>query len=229
MNKVLRLDENAFVTTRHFDLFLKKSEELADPDHQKKFLTNLGGGPRSFVYLDQVHGSRVAVVDTAREPFTRLAETDAVITNLKDLGLIVMTADCLSIFFDAGDWVGLAHAGWRGTRAGIGRKTFEALVQHSGRDPKDVKIHFGPCIRDCHYEVGPEFKTYFPSRSLQEHKGKLFFDLPLENKRQLMEAGAFETRIDDTQVCTARDNKDFYSYRLEGASAGRMLSIIWRR
>ena len=235
MKKVLRLgDENAFVTTRHFGLDLHKTDELGVPANRKRFLSSLFESglraPSRFVYLNQVHGACVAVVEKvdSLELFTFLPETDAVITNVRDLGLLVMTADCLSVFFLAGDWVGLAHAGWRGTKDKISPKTLHAIALKSGRKPEAVKIIFGPSIRVCHYEVGEEFKDYFSSETVRGRKGQLTFDLLLENKKQLLEAGVFERHISDCGVCTVCHNRDFYSYRLEKESAGRMISIISR-
>jgi len=231
VKEVLRLgDEDAFVTTRHFSFFLKNAEELGDPENQKKFLKSLVDNPmkvpRRFVYLNQVHGGQVATLDAASEHFTRLTETDAVVTDLKDLGLIVMTADCLSVFFFAGDWVGLAHAGWRGTRDRISAKTLQTIAARSGLKPENVKIIFGPCIRACHYEVGEEFRGFFGSDAVQECEGRLVFDLALENKKQLLKAGASERSISDSGICTVCQNRDFYSYRLEKESAGRMISWV---
>ncbi len=231
MNKVLRLcGENAFVTTRHFGLCVKNTNEFGDPEPQKKFLKCLTDDPikipRRFVYLDQVHGARVTVLDTASEHFTRLTETDAVVTDLKDLGLIVMTAGCLSVFFLAGEWVGLAHAGWRGTKEKIAAKTLRTIVAKSGQKPEVVRIIFGPCIRSCHYEVGGEFKSHFDSNVVRERSGKLTFDIALENEKQLVEAGALESKLFDSGICTVCQSSDFYSYRLEKESAGRMISWV---
>lgn len=226
----------AFVTTRHFQPVFHHTDELDDPVIQKELARSLSDNelivPKCFVYLNQVHGAHVGIISDKRfleSHFTRLEKTDAAITNVPDLGLIVMTADCLSVFFHAGSWVGAAHAGWRGTKDGIARKTLEAIVETSGIRVQDVKILFGPCIRGCHYEVGPELKSYFSAESFVERGGKLFFNLSLENKRQLLAAGACEKNFADMEACTVCDNQDYYSYRLEGARAGRMLSIISRR
>ena len=235
MKKVLRLgDENVFVTTRHFGLELHKTDELGAPANREKFLNSFSEiglrAPSRFVYLNQVHGSRVAVLENTEfpEPFTFLPETDAVISNVRDLGLLVMTADCLSIFFLAGDWVGLAHAGWRGTKDKISSKTLQTIAKKSGWKPETVKIVFGPCIRACHYEVGEEFKNYFSSETVREREGRLTFDLVLENKKELLKAGAGERNISDSGICTVCQNRDFYSYRKEKETAGRMISIISR-
>ncbi len=224
---------HACVTTRHFNLVLHNSDELGDPKNQKDFLHHLSDNhiklPGHFIYLNQVHGDHIAVIEKEscpKELFTRLEKTDGVATNIHSLGLVVMTADCLGIFFQAGNWVGLAHAGWRGTQINICQKMIGLLCAKSGKAPKDIKVIFGPCIRACHYEVGSEFKEYFGAAAFQERDGKLYFNLPFENKRQLLEAGMPEQNILDYEICTVCQTKDFYSYRTEKEAAGRMISMI---
>ncbi len=179
---------------------------------------------QKFVFLNQAHGDEVAVLDDPakfdRPGFYPLPRTDGVITNIPGLMLMVMTADCLPIFLQAGEWIGLVHAGWRGTQKKIAEK---ALGLIHGRDV--VRCAFGPCIRSCHYEVGPEFKDHFP---LTQKHSKYFFDLAAENKRQLVDCGVKEDNIADCGRCTVCENDRFYSFRKEKDDAGRMVSFLCR-
>ena len=185
-----------------------------------------------FALLNQVHGNNVAILEDPGQfeagGFYHFKECDGAITNLKDFALLVMTADCLPIFFRAPGWVGLAHAGWRGTKNQVAKKAFELLKAKSGGDPSRIQVIFGPCIGFNRYEVGPEFRDIFPKKSLREKKGKLYFDLVGENKRQLAEAGASERSITELGLCTFDENEDFYSFRKEKEAAGRMVSFILR-
>jgi len=236
-------------TTKRFPLVLKKTGELLDPANQRKF-TSLLRGPDAghslpaasrFALLDQVHGDQVVVLeDESRygtDGFYYFPAADAVVSNLRRFTLLVMTADCLSIFFTAlqrrgrirtpgTGWVGLAHAGWRGTRLGIGPKTLRALLDRSGLAPGDVRVAFGPSIGAAHYEVGPEFRGYFPARSLRERAGRLYLDLAGENRRQLLEAGIPARNILDPRLCTVARNAHFHSFRKERDEAGRIISFI---
>ncbi len=237
--EVLRIEDwipsgvRASVTTRHFGLVLRHTDELKDPRNQETFLSrfsdNYMKAPNRFFYLNQVHEDRIAVIRNqaeTQETFTRLEGTDGVITDVRSLGLLVMTADCLGVFFQSGSWIGLAHAGWRGTQKEICRKMLEIIAEKSGKHPAQVRVIFGPCIRACHYEVGSEFKERFSAQAFRERDGKLYFDLPFENKRQLLEAGALEQNILDYEICTVCQKRDFYSYRNEKEAAGRMISMI---
>ncbi len=230
-------------TTRHFPVFLKNTDDLLNEDVQRRFHQALPLRT-SYVVLNQVHGANIAVLeDEARfgEGFHHLIDTDGVVTRIKDLALLVMTADCLSIFFHAPatkasapacrtgrgrpKWVGLVHAGWRGTREGIAAKAFRLILDKAQCAPRDVHILFGPSIRKNYYEVGAEFQKYFPA--VNKKNGKWYFDLAGENKRQLLRASAKPKNIWDTGLCTFSENEDFYSFRKEKEAAGRMVSFIF--
>lgn len=233
----------AGLTTKHFPMKLSKTDELLPENNQLRFKTLLNGskivrshkaaGQERFVFLNQVHGDQVEVLDDesaySRPGFYHLKNTDAVITRVPGLSLLVMTADCLPIFFYAKGWAGLAHAGWRGTQKEIALKTLNALIRCSGAHPRDVCVAFGPSISVDHYEVGPEFRGYFTPESLRERDGKLFFNLSGENRRQLLGAGVLERHLVDLHICTVDENSDFYSYRREHEAAGRMVSFIMLR
>ncbi len=238
-----RLKIHAGFTTRHFPLVLHNTEDLSESSNQSKFKKLLSESPvllshqvslgSKFVYVDQVHGDRIAVLDDvapfANDGFYRFSGTDGVLTNLPGLTLLVMTADCLSIFFSAGKgdnhWVGLVHAGWRGTQKEIAKKAFRTIQERSACPSSEIRVIFGPCIGKNQYEVGEDFVRYFP-HTVREKRGKLFFDLAGENKGPLVEAGAKLENILDLEICTVSENDDFYSFRKEKESAGRLISFI---
>ena len=66
-------------------------------------------------WLKQVHSASVST------PQERLIEADAIVSNLRNDVLSIMTADCLPVLFTnaTGTVVGAAHAGWRGLCAGV--------------------------------------------------------------------------------------------------------------
>ncbi|OGW81453.1 MAG: hypothetical protein A3C47_01795 [Omnitrophica bacterium RIFCSPHIGHO2_02_FULL_51_18] len=231
---------HAGFTTRHFPLFLSQTDDLLDPQNRSEFRKLLaeskvasahGMKPISkFAFLNQVHGNNVAALEDEKAlgdgAFHPLNQNDGVITRLKDLALLVMTADCLPIFMKAPGWVGLVHAGWRGTKGEVAKKAYQLLRQKSGCRNAEVEVIFGPCIGFDQYEVGPEFREFFPKRSLREKREKLFFDLAGENKRQLLLAGACRRNITELDLCTVEDNEDYYSFRKEEDAAGRMVSFV---
>lgn len=161
---------------------------------------------------------------------TDIADCDALVTTEKNQTLTIRTADCLPIFFwDPKDGaVAVAHAGWKGTHQKIAAKTV-ARLKRLGVDPKHLRIVFGPAIRSCCYEVGPEFAGRFDARTLRKNPaGRLQFDLVLANRLQLLAAGVPSKNIRDLKLCTACDTDTFFSFRRDPANTGRMVHWIVR-
>ena len=227
-------------TTRHFPLCLHKTEDLLNEENQKEFIKCFTAGHASldgvlqrmdrFAFIRQVHGDTIVTLEQASDfktpGFYPQSSADGILTCVPGLTLLVFSADCLSIFFSAGEWVGLVHAGWRGTQAGIASKMLKLISEKSGVTASKVRVIFGPRIGPDSYEVGEEFSQHFPKESLYRIKGKLHFDLGDENRRQLLEAGLSYRHILDHGICTVEENADFYSYRKEGDKAGRIISFI---
>ncbi len=69
------------------------------------------------------------------------------------------------------------------------------------------------------------FQDYFPD-CVERRLEKFFLDLIKINSRQLLSAGVLERNISDSQICTSCRNDEFFSYRKEGQSAGRMMSVV---
>jgi YfiH family protein len=200
---------------------------------RQAFLSAIGIDHRRLIGCQQVHGDRVAIVtgkDAGKGAMSwerAIADTDALVTIEEDLPLAVFTADCLSLFFfdPVSGPIGIAHAGWRGTRLAIASRVVEAMSARFGSRPKDLLVGFGPSIRQCCYEVGAQFADIFPKEVIRR-QDRIFLDLAAANKRQLYESGIEEDNISDTALCTACRNERFFSYRLEGQACGRMISVI---
>ena len=215
----------AGVTTKSFGVFIQKADDLNLAYTKKKLARALLPGGH-FVYLQQVHGGRVGVLQSKHQGFQRLKQTDGVITNVPGLTLLALTADCLSIYFMAPGWVGVVHAGWRGTRQKIAQTAVKLLMKKSKCAPSELRVIFGPSICGKHYEVGEEFKKYFSKSSLTMRKGKYYLDLIQENRRQILRERVLLKNISNTTLCTISQNKSFYSFRKEKDAAGRMISFI---
>jgi hypothetical protein len=175
------------------------------------------------VTIRQVHGNRIVVADRHTSPGL---EADGVISRQKGIPLTVRTADCLPVFlFDRDSHaIGLVHAGWKGTREGVVIRAVEKMKEEFGTEPVNLKAAFGPAIGSCCYEVGKEFRDYFPEE-VTEKEGKFFLDMPLINKRQLLASGVPGDHILVSNSCTACD-LNYFSYRREGEKAGRMISVM---
>ena len=120
--------------------------------------------------------------------------------------------------------IGLAHAGWRGTYKAIAAKTVQKMQEKYASQPSDLKVVLGPGIRECCYQVGEEFRDYFPSH-VKDREGHLYVDVIGANRDQLLQAGVRQENIFDSGICTCC-NKNYFSFRRDGAKAGRMISLM---
>jgi YfiH family protein len=147
---------------------------------------------------------------------------DAFITKEKNVALSVFVADCLPIFiFDkVKNIIAVVHAGWKGTKASIAKKTIFVMQQAFESEPKDLVALLGPSIRRCCYGVGEEFKEYF-KRGIYQKKDKLYLDVVEINYLQLKEVGILDSNIFDAGICTCCQNDKFFSFRKEKDSCGR--------
>jgi len=174
--------------------------------------------PDQLATLRQVHSAMPLVAD---EPGCA-GEGDALMTNRRGLAVSVRTADCLPILIadPQARVVAAIHAGWRGTAAGIVRRTVEEMTGKFGTDPSGLRAAIGPGIGVCCYQVGDEVARQFGL------SGPILLDLAAENRRQLVEAGLAGAHIDLLNRCTFCDPARFHSYRRDKDRAGRMISYV---
>ena len=182
------------------------------------------------VEAEQIHGSSVAVVETAQNVLQPVKGCDALITNVPGLILVIRSADCIPIFFadSSKRVVALAHAGWRGIASLLPLRMIAALHHTYKSCPDDVHVAIGPAIRACCYEVGPEFVQLF-GPFVEQGNERCRCDLTGAAIAQLQEGGIRKAHITDCERCTACDTQHWFSLRREGSSTGRMSSFIMLR
>lgn len=174
----------------------------------------------------QVHGDEV--LPTGHDPLPPGTEADALLATEPGVAVSVKTADCVPVLVAARDTgeVAAVHAGWRGTDLEIVKKAVAALRE---RGAKDLLAAIGPSIGPCCYEVSPELADRFRKRFGPDVATGRHLDLPLANRRLLLEAGLADTAIDTVAPCTACNVGDFFSHRKEAGKTGRQLSFILSR
>ena len=181
-------------------------------------------------FLNQTHRIRGTVVDSLIPAFTH--EGDFLITVHKQIGIGVMTADCLPIaFYDKKNKVAaIAHAGWRGTVAGIAQETVIRMGKEYGTQAAHLEVFFGPSARSCCYQVDDAFvknlKMEYQDRIIAFRKGQAYFDMPGLNILQLQELGISVQAISTAyNFCTICDHR-FFSHRRQAENAGRQMTVI---
>jgi hypothetical protein len=195
----------------------------------------LGVDLSNLAFVDQVHGDVVAVLTAAnrQRDGVSLGKADAIITQQRDIPLLIQVADCLPVLFydPTHQAIGAAHAGWRGTVSHIAAKTLLSMGEHFGTKPEDVRALLGPAIGACCYEVGEdvraEFTKVFPWGAevfTPHHQGQWKLDLAQANARQLLEMGVKQENLVGSGLCTVGHSDLFYSHRAEagpGKATGR--------
>lgn len=186
--------------------------------------------------LYQVHGAEVAAVATPW-PDSARPRADAMVTDRPGVGLAIVTADCAPVLFadPSAGVVGAAHAGWRGTLAGIVGATVAAM-QRLGARAAEISAVVGPCIRQPSYEVDDGFRAQWlaadplharwfgPGRRAGHHQ----FDLAGAVAHSARAAGCGTVAVIDAD--TAAEAGRFFSFRRStlsgGGPIGHQVSII---
>jgi YfiH family protein len=216
----------ALLTTSAFDM----SFDASDRPRAYKVL---GVDAHRIACPHQVHGHKVAVVgpkDAGRGAFTRASafpKTDALITAQQGLPIGVLTADCLPVLIAAPAQKAIAavHAGWRGIQQNIIGSALDKMSAHFDVEGSDVTVILGPAIRACCYEVGEEFRDRFPG-AVKVRDGRLYFDIAAAAEEQLYGKGVRPGAVFDSGICTCCAQSEFFSYRRQGAGAGRSMSSL---
>src|SRR6202521_635316 len=119
----------------------------------------------------QEHGANVATFHRRRpEGGQCVFPTDALATDVPGQAIVTYHADCFPLLFldTSRGVVAGAHAGWRGTLAGVATKTVQALHLAYGSEPDELDVLIGPGICARCYQVGREVAEQFAARSRRE-------------------------------------------------------------
>lgn len=194
-----------------------------------------------WVMGEQVHGVEVKSIDEsdigkgARQLVTAVSGVDGLITNKPNTVLAAFYADCVPLYFvdQVTGWIGIAHAGWKGTVHGMAKTMIERLVQE-GASLENIEMAIGPCISAEHYEVDQRVMENIPSHLQKEvskvvDEGHFLLDLKALNHTLAIEAGLKEGNVHTTRYCTYEEERLLYSHRRDQGKTGRMLGYIgWK-
>jgi YfiH family protein len=184
--------------------------------------------PKRLILLNQIHQDRILLL---REPFSTLPsslEFDALITNVANIFLGILTADCLPIFIvdQNRKVIAAIHAGRQGTSLHITKKVLKKMEEEFGSSLEDLIIALGPSIGSCCYEIDENvFIPEWESLSISRGERKWMVDLAQINITQMKEEGIKGKQICWVDLCTCCHSDLFFSYRKEGQT-GRQLSFI---
>ena len=176
--------------------------------------------------LHQVHGAMVADA-----PWQGLPEADAGVATRRGPLVGIQTADCMPVLLvdPRRGFAAAAHAGWRGTVAGVTRAAVRALLAR-GSSASDLVAALGPGIGPCCYEVGDELRAAFGEGGeaffRPGPRGKPHLDVRAANVSQLLDEGLPAESIYHLAECTYCRPDLYHSYRRDGHGSGRMISFV---
>lgn len=214
-------------TCESLNLAAHVGDEPARVEENRRRLVEHLRLPADPVWLDQVHGTRVARADTAEGS----PVADGLMTSRSGVVCAVLTADCLPVVLAAADGgeVAVAHAGWRGLAAGI----LESAIAAMTGEPADLLAWLGPAISQAAFEVGNEVRDAFLAKDAgaaecfrANERGRWQADLYGLAARRLEGAGV--RRVHGGGRCTYAESEAFFSYRRDG-QCGRMATLVYRR
>ena len=207
----------------------------------RRFAAAVGTDPGALVKTRQVHGAYIRPVTRADVQSDLAAPgavaADGLVTDESGLCLTVFSADCIPVLLydPVGRCVAAAHAGWRGTAAGIVARAVEVMTADYGCDPGNILAAIGPGISTCCFETHRDVPDGLRSGLGEEAEAfihplpggeKYKVDLKGANARWLERAGLKPDHIAVCPACTACNPGDFGSHRVVGERRGSMAAMI---
>lgn len=213
------------------------SADLAECVEQKRSAIKQVAARHSFktmILPVQTHSTQGLIVDTENyqliQPFEH--EADWIITNLPDIAVGILTADCVPLLIHdpVQRAVGAIHAGWRGAVNGVVIEALRGMEDAFGSRCADLKVLIGPHARTCCYEVDQPFydtvmQKEFGNSAWHRNNSRLFFDLYACCVEQFQKKGVPQDAITDNGICTIC-TPTYSSYRREKEAALRNVSWI---
>ena len=185
---------------------------------------------KMLVHMKQIHSDIVHII-TDNDNFKTPPTCDALITNKKNIPLMVMVADCSALlFYDKKQKViAVAHAGRQGAFKNIVKNVINTFINDFNSKPQNIIVSIGASIGVCCYEVGEEIyeeaKKLNLEYAMQKRENRFYLDVSKILNSELLACGIKEKNIEISKKCTSCQNDKYFSYRAEGIT-GRFAGII---
>ena len=193
--------------------------------------------PHQMMFLDQVHGTDVVIIDAAA--LNHIHTADAMVTFLPGLGLAIKTADCAPVLLydETAGVIGAVHSGWLGTLHNIIAPTIDAMCRTGARADR-IKALIGPCLQRNNFAMGQDIYDRFLAQRathaqyfqpIENEPQKFLFDHLRLLTWQLQQSGI--THITPDEHCTLAQSDIYYSHRARHTNLAhdtmRNVSMIW--
>ncbi|MFJ4563098.1 peptidoglycan editing factor PgeF [Streptomyces caelestis] len=203
-----------------------------DPDavrtNRELAAKSLGIVPDRVVWMNQVHGAEVAVVDGPWGSSSGIPSVDAIVTTRRGLALAVLTADCVPVLLadPVAGVAAAAHAGRPGMIAGVVPAALRAMTD-LGAEPSRIVVRTGPTVCGRCYEVPAamraEVAAIEPATYAETSWGTPAVDVSAGVHAQLERLGVCDRA--QSPVCTL-ESDDHFSYRRD-RTTGRLAGYVW--
>ena len=189
----------------------------------------------ALITLNQKHTNQIIYFNDKRSIKNKLTG-DSIVTQLKNIGIGILTADCAPIlFFDPKNKIiGCAHAGWKGALNGIIKNTVQKFNELNSNNNELVAV-VGPCINKDNYNVRSDLLEKF---IYVDKKNEKFFN-KIDNQYYSFDLRSFINNelsklniqnIDNIEMDTFSKKEYFFSYRRSCVDNekdyGRCISVI---
>ena len=184
------------------------------------------------ILMHQTHSNKV--VEVKKNNYRKKIIADAMVTQMRDLAIGVVTADCVPIIvYDIKNQiVGCIHAGWKGAFSGVIDNTIKKIKRLKSKNK--IYAGVGPCIGNKSYEVDLKFYKKFVSKSwknkiyfTQKTKTKKLFNLRKFVADRLFKLGV---KVDHVDKDTFAEKSNFFSnrrsFKLKQKDYGRCISTV---
>ena len=194
--------------------------------NRDRLARELGVPGDQVVWMTQVHGTGVAIVEDADE--NPVADVDALVTATRGLVLCVLVADCVPVLLadPVAGVVAAVHAGREGVRRGVVPAALAAMTRLGAR-PADVEALLGPAVCGADYEVPAAMQAdvakVAPAAAVRTRTGTPGLDLRAGLAGVLRDAGVRQVVHDPR--CTVED-RNLFSHRRDGVT-GRQAGVVW--
>jgi len=215
---------------------------LGSKDDKNNVLKNLefvsakiGCKNEFLITLNQKHTNNV-IHFGKKESIQNKLPGDALVSQIKNVGLSILTADCAPILFYNPDKqiIGCAHSGWKGALNGIIKNTVKKFNDLNSNN-SDLIAVVGPCIGKKNYKVKIDFFKKF----IEIDRKNSFFFTKIDDEQYNFNLRGFINKelsdlniknVENLEMDTFSEKKLFYSYRRSCLNReedyGRCISVI---
>lgn len=180
-------------------------------------------------FVDIENGEAPEKIQTSDTQHEIEVNADGLLTRESGVGLMLNTADCITlvVFDSERDILALIHVGWKGAVHKFPEKVLDYAKQNYGFDPEDSIAYLGPSVGQDSYrteelheaQTADEWKPH-----VREVDGGFHIDLQGFVHDGLVKEGIRSEKIHSFPTDTARPYSGHYSFtrhKAEGAPNGR--------